>query len=272
MRKLICAVVAGAWFFGHFATPARAAPVALTIGVLPTAQQVPQSLSDPCIICGTNQSHNPSNFGYNNFVSNGNLSAYNTFSTNIIGGGPLLGDLEANALPYSGALLENFLNGGGTDPLFHFGIVVDINTASGGETLQSFQLLDLSKPLGQQDIFDLSPLLPFAMPDTQNGNGKGDYLISGFDLSLGCRDSGSFVLADCVIQPGDNLLFHASWTGASDGAESFYMVAVPTAVVVDTPEPLAITILGVGLLGLGAIKSRWRFTFPMQNIGEAERG
>jgi len=24
MRKLICAVIAGAWFFGHFATPARA--------------------------------------------------------------------------------------------------------------------------------------------------------------------------------------------------------------------------------------------------------
>jgi hypothetical protein len=163
------------------------------------------------------------------------------------------GDLEANAVGYSDGFLTNFLNANGTNPLFHFGVVVDINTAHNGETLTAFQLIDLNKPAGTRVVFDLSPILPFAMPDTANGNGKGDYLISGFDLSLGCRDSGSFVLADCTIQPGDSLLFHAAWTGASDGAESFYIVVVPTAVV-DTPEPASLAVLGLGLLGLGAAR------------------
>jgi hypothetical protein len=135
--------------------------------------------------------------------------------------------------------------------------VIDVNTAHNGETLEAFQLIDLSKPAGQRIIFDLTGL-PLALPDTANGNGKGDYLISGFDLSLGCRDSGSFVLADCKIQPGDSLLFHAAWSGASDGAESFYLVVVPTADVVDTPEPAALAILGVGLAALGYVTASRR--------------
>jgi hypothetical protein len=106
-------------------------------------------------------------------------------------------------------------------------------------------------------IFDLGGL-PLALPDTANGNGKGDYLISGFDLSLGCRDSGSFVLADCDIQPGDRLLFHAAWSGASDGAESFYLVVVPTADIVDTPEPASMALLGIGMLGIAAARRKLR--------------
>ena len=41
----------------------------------------PQSTSQPCIICGTTQAHNPAFFGYNNFQQSGNISSYNAYST-----------------------------------------------------------------------------------------------------------------------------------------------------------------------------------------------
>lgn len=197
--------------------------------IIPLANPVPQSISNPCIICGTTAPGQPANFGYNNFSNHGNDVSFNTFSTNILGGGILVGDLQANALPYSGALLEALG--------ISFGVAIDINTAQNGETLTAFQLIDLSKPAGQRVIFDFTGSL--ALPDINNGNGKGDYLITGFDLLA------------AGVQPGDALIFHAAWTGASDGAESFYIV--PIAAPNETPLPGAVLLFGTGLLGLGAM-------------------
>src|SRR6185436_777391 len=68
------------------ATPASADAVNnLSIGILPAANVVPQSSSDPCIICATTQAHNPVGFGYNNFDSTGNDVSFNLFSSNITG-------------------------------------------------------------------------------------------------------------------------------------------------------------------------------------------
>lgn len=236
MRALLATVSVLA-LMGMVSTAKADAINNLTIDVLTTP--VPQSQSAPCIICGTT-AQNPPNFGYNDFSATGNLSSYNTFSTNIINGGALPGNLEANALPYSGTLLEAFLNAGGTDPLFTFGVVIDINTAPGQaqrETLTSFQLIDLSLAPGSRIIYDFTGSLE--LPDTNNGNGFGDYLISGFCLSC------------AGVQPGDNLIFHASWEGATDGPESFYLTIIPSAV--DVPEPGSLAMLGsmIGMLGGG---------------------
>jgi hypothetical protein len=212
------------------AVPARADTVNnLTIGALPNP--VPQSLSNPCIICGTTAPGQPANFGYNNFSNTGSDVSFNTFSTDILGGGPLPGNLEVNALPYNGALLDAIG--------VKFGVAIDVNTAHNGETLEQFQLIDLSLPAGQRVIFDIDG--PIALPDINNGNGKGDYLISGFDLS--------------AISPGDLLLFHASWDGASDGAESFYIVPLAGTA---TPLPGAAWLFASGLGALVMFSRRRR--------------
>jgi len=205
----------------------------LTISALPNP--VPQSSSNPCIICGTNAAGQPGNFGYNNFTSNGNLTSYDMFSTNIIGGGVLANGDQVDAVPYSGTLLRTILQSLGDNSL-KFGVAIDINTAQNQETLQTFQLIDLSLPAGQRVIFDING--PIALPDTANGNGKGDYLISGFDLSN--------------VNPGDNLIFRASWSGASDGAESFYIVPILTAV----PEVSTWAMMILGFLGVGTLAMR----------------
>ena len=211
----------------------------LTISALPNP--VPQSLSNPCIICGTTAGQQPANIGYNNFSNHGSDTSFNTFSTNILGGGILVGDLQNNAIPYTGSLLENFLNAGGTDPQFTFGVAIDINTAAGQppphETLTAFQLIDLSKPAGQRIIFDFTGSIE--LTDIFNGNGFGDYLISGFNL------------AAAGVLPGDNLIFHAAWSNASDGAESFYIVTTPSVTAV--PEPGSLALMGGALALFGGL-------------------
>jgi hypothetical protein len=201
----------------------------LTIGVL--QNPVPQSLSDPCIICATTQAHQPtvdgSVFGYNNFDSTGNDSSFNLFSTSITGS---VGDGIQGTAYTAGFLDDALMQLAGR---LSFGVAIDINTAKNGETLQVFQLLDLTTA---SVVFNLDG--PIALPDIRNGNGMGDYLISGFDLS--------------GINRGDALLFRASWSGATDGGESFYLVPQLAAVpgpIVGAGLPGALAAL-LGLLGL----------------------
>jgi hypothetical protein len=213
----------------------------LSIGTL--LSPVPQSQSNPCIICATNASQpivDAVSFGYNNFTSNGNTSSYNMFSDSVIAN---VAD-GVMGLAYTRGFLVDALQVLG-DVNLSFGVAIDVNTAHGGETLQTFQLIDLSKPAGQRIIFDIDG--PIALPDTNNGNGKGDYLITGFDLS--------------GIDNGDLLIFRAMWTNASDGGESFYIVPILSAVS-ETPLPSAIWAFGSALTGFVLVTRRRKRSVP----------
>jgi hypothetical protein len=203
----------------------------LTISTL--TNPVPQSQSSPCVICAT-MVQQPVGFGFNNFDSQGNDSAFNLFSSAVTGA--FANDDDVNVTPYTSGFLRSFLLSK-LDVALTFGIVIDINTAHGGETLVTFQLIDLDKPIGSKVIFDIDG--PIALPDIRNGNGKGDYLFTGFDLSS--------------IDIGDRLLFRAKWTGASDGGE----VSISWRSLANRgTEPGALALMGLGLLGLGWLRRR----------------
>ena len=195
----------------------------LTISKITAPDEVPQSKSNPCIICATTASQ-PAGIGYNNFNSTGNDSSFNLFSSNITGA--FANDDQTTVTPYTAGQLRNFLQALGF--ALTFDVAVDINTTvKNSEYLNYFQLIDLGAPgLGDETvIFDLRN---YAMPEVNQGNGTADYLISGFSLAG---------LADDT-----RLLFRASWSGAVDGGESFYIVPRLTAV----PGP----VVGAGIPGL----------------------
>jgi len=240
MRKLLVLVALAAIWAG----PASAS--LLTFSVLPDDAVVPQSLSRPCIICATQQAHNPPLFGFNNFVSNGNTPGGDFFSTALVGGSLPSGD-EVDALPYTvgqigSALLDNF----------SFGVAIDVNSAEGADpmTLDLFRLWQVDASNNNINLLNFING-PISMPDVRPGNGKGDYLLSGFNLAgLGL---------------GDRLIFQAQFSGATDGGESFYLVAAPNDVS-EVPVPAALPLLGSVVAGFGAFGA-WRRRREKSGLG-----
>lgn len=236
MKKLTLAAVLLACT--ALASPASADAVNnLGLITIPDPDVVPQSASAPCIICATNQAHNPTGFGFNNFDSQGNDSTFNLFSTNITGASVALpggAEDQTNVTPYTAGQLVNFLQSLGAS--LTFSVAIDINTTGAkSEFLDFFQLIDLGAPgIGDETVlFDRRNV---ALPGIHNGNGAADYLLTGFDLS--------------GINIGDRLLFRAQWHGAVDGGESFYIV--PNVAVVPGP------VVGAGIPGLlAALGGMW---------------
>jgi len=226
MRKLLLATAA----LVAFALPAKAVTdVALDFGILAADAVVPQSQSNPCIICAT-QAQNPPLFGFNNFVNNGQTGGGTFFSTNLVGG--TLGDgVLTGAIPYTVGQIGAFLLDN-----FTFGVAIDVNSAEGGNpptimSLTSFELFRVNADLSTIDRL-AHTIQSYSLPDVRPGNGKGDYLLTGFDLG------------QAGLVAGDRLIFRAQFTGATDGGDSFYIVANPNAVAV--PGPIA----GAGIPGL----------------------
>jgi hypothetical protein len=238
MRKLLLACTA------LIALTASAGAAPLEIKQLPNP--VPQSQSNPCIICGTNQPGQPTGFGYNDFSTQGHTETLTLYSTNLF---TTLGSNTQSAFAdnYSAGQLRDFF---GTN--FTFGVAVDVNAAGGADpmVLDSFQLIDLGAPgLGDETVL-FQTAGPLTLKDIHNGQGKGDYLLTGFDLS--------------GVAAGDRLVFRAVLSGMSDGPDSFYLVAQPNMQAV--PELSTWFMMIIGFLGVGGLAMRKR-----RNEGHAFR-
>src|SRR5262249_12716977 len=152
-------------------------------------------------------------FGYNNFDNTGGVNSYNMYSTDPTA--KLADSVQGN--PYTVSQLPT-----------SFIVAIDVNTASPntpGETLTSFQVLDTTTNTVLYHFTGVAGSHNIGSPQN-NGNGWADYTLSTVNLA--------------GLPSTDHILFHAVWSDASDGGESFFII--PAAV----PGPLA----GAGLPGL----------------------
>jgi hypothetical protein len=193
---------------------AQAVPIELTLQQQPPQTIGPQSESAPCIIAGT-QCQNPANFPFTNFVQGGNIFAFNEDSPTYT--------------------ISQF-------PFLSFAVAIDVNTAKGEERLLEFHAFvdadGAGGPGGFEEIYFFTGPSGIADPLPSNGNGYGDWTLEAIDLSAYASDALVF--------------FNAAFDGASDGAESFFIVGREATV----PEPGTLMLMSLGLLGLGLARRR----------------
>jgi hypothetical protein len=207
-------------------TGAASAAVLLTLnGPIAGNTVGPQSTSNPCVICGTT-AQNPVGFGYNNFTETGAISSYNMWSTTPTA---TVAD-GVKGTPYTVGQITSFVGSS-------FNVAIDVNTThEAGETLQLFEVWDtttntlLYNYVGPTNIGAVQ----------NNGNGYADWTLNTVSLA--------------GLQSTDGILFHAYWTGASDGSESFFLLSTPT--VGGVPEPSTWAMMILGFMGVGFMAYR----------------
>jgi len=120
-----------------------------------------------------------------------------------------------------------------------FWVGVDVNQNTDPQTLSLF-----SMSINGSMMDSYSPASPTPIPPTAgggNGNGYADYILRNFS-SL------------APFTPTDTVQFHVIMPAANAGREQFFLLADPVVV----PEPIAMSLVGTGLIGFGLAACRKR--------------
>lgn len=202
---------------------------------VPTGNQVKNL---PCVICGEHQPLQPTGFGYNDFGNTGNASNLLFFSSGLVDD-KTLGSDTLSVTNYGGGFLANFLQNQG-DLNLQFSIGIDVNDAAGQprQTLESFFFLDVT-----------TQTVIAAFINSTTGNLVPVNQGTGYpDMTLGPI---SLIGLDLT----HDYAFFARISGATDGPDSFFLVAAPS--VDETPLPAAAWLFGSAVAG-GAFMLRRR--------------
>jgi len=237
---MLCALASGAKadILGGIEWSLAGATALQLEATVPTGNQV-QNL--PCIICGANQPQQPTGFGYNLFGNTGSADTVAFFSTSVVPPGPGSGlaidQYGGDATGYAigdGSIFKAALLGS-----LSFNVGIDVNDTNVPQTLESFWFLNYTT---KQVLAVYSPGPGGTLlPAINDGTGYPDWTLTGFSLA--------------GINPGDTVGFFARITGANDGPDSFFILAVPgPAVGAGLPAMLA----AFGLFGFNYLRRRRR--------------